>query len=98
MIDDDADRQKLEEFADLPRVLERSQDIVELGRAMVEMSRRDLRKHSWRPDRDRKKAVLKERLERCQKLAVESPDGVTANHIREIEAALLDDLRALEKQ
>jgi hypothetical protein len=48
MIGDDADRQKLGELADLPRVLERSQDIVELSRAMVEMSRRDLRKHSWR--------------------------------------------------
>ena len=48
MIDDDADRQKLGEFADLPRVLECPQDIVELSRAMVEMSRRDLRKHSWR--------------------------------------------------
>jgi hypothetical protein len=48
MIGDDADRQKLGELADLPRVLERPQDIVELSRAMVEMSRRDLRKHSWR--------------------------------------------------
>jgi hypothetical protein len=47
-------------------------------------------------DQDREKAAVKERLDRCWKLAQEFQEGPTAKHIREIEAALLDDLRALE--
>ncbi|MDN4985202.1 hypothetical protein KUL72_10405 [Bradyrhizobium arachidis] len=46
-------------------------------------------------NQDRDKRILEERLERCRQLAKEFPTGPTAAHIREIEAALLDDLRAL---
>lgn len=49
-------------------------------------------------DPERHRRTLRERLECCRKLAKEFPDGPTAKHIREIEAELLDDLRALEKQ
>jgi hypothetical protein len=48
-------------------------------------------------DRERDKVVLKERLQRCRRLANDFPNGVTAHHIREIEAALEDDIRALEE-
>jgi hypothetical protein len=48
-------------------------------------------------DRDRDKRVLKERLRRCRSLAKDFPDGVTAQHIRELEAALMDELRTLEQ-
>lgn len=48
--------------------------------------------------RERDKAVLEQRLERCRKLAKDFPDGLTAQHIKEIEAELLEDLRALEEQ
>jgi len=46
-------------------------------------------------NQDRDKRILEERLERCRQLAKDFPTGPTAAHIREIEAALLDDLRAL---
>ncbi|WP_247468832.1 hypothetical protein [Bradyrhizobium sp. 137] len=48
-------------------------------------------------DRDRDKRILQERLERCRKLSRDFPSGPTAEHIRELEAELLDDLRALER-
>lgn len=48
-------------------------------------------------DRERDKVVLKERLERCRRLAIDFPNGVTGHHIREIVAALEDDIRALEE-
>lgn len=48
-------------------------------------------------DTERDKVVIKERLARCRQLLKDFPDGLTGRHIRELEAALLDDLRALEE-
>lgn len=48
-------------------------------------------------DRDRDKRILQELLERCRKLSRDFPSGPTAEHIRELEAELLDHLRALER-
>jgi hypothetical protein len=41
---------------------------------------------------------VKARLDRCRKLAREFQEGPTAKHIREIEAALLDDMRTRSQQ
>ena len=48
---------------------------------------------NWESD----KRVLEERLARCRELARDFPAGLTAEHLRDIEAELLDDLRALEE-
>lgn len=49
-------------------------------------------------DREREKRVLEKRLERCRKLAEDFREGPTAQHIKELEAELLDDIHALEQQ
>ncbi|MCP3398976.1 MULTISPECIES: hypothetical protein [unclassified Bradyrhizobium] len=49
-------------------------------------------------NRERDAWILRERLERCRKLAKDFAQGPTAEHIREIEAELLDDIRALEEK
>jgi hypothetical protein len=48
-------------------------------------------------DKQRDKQILEERLARCRKLAEDFRDGPTAEHIKELEAELLDDLRALDQ-
>jgi hypothetical protein len=48
-------------------------------------------------NKDRERRILEERLERCRQLARDFPIGPTAEHLRQIEAALVDDLRALEQ-
>lgn len=48
-------------------------------------------------NKDREKRILEERLERCRRLAKDFPSGLTSEHLRQIEAALVDDLRALEQ-
>lgn len=47
-------------------------------------------------DRDREKVVLQARLDLCRELVAEFPGGLTAQHIRVLEVALMDELRALE--
>lgn len=48
-------------------------------------------------NKEREKRILEERLERCRQLSKDFQDGLTAEHLRQIEAALVDDLRALEQ-
>lgn len=48
-------------------------------------------------NKDREKRILEERLERCRQFSRDFPDGLTAEHLRQIEAALVDDLRALDR-
>lgn len=47
---------------------------------------------------ERDKRILQQRLERCRRLAKDFSQGPTAEHIKQIEAELLDELQALEKQ
>jgi hypothetical protein len=49
-------------------------------------------------EHERDRRILQERLERCRKLARDFPNGPTAEHIRQIVAEILDDLRALERE
>jgi hypothetical protein len=49
-------------------------------------------------EKDRDKRILQERLERCRQLTKDFPTGPTAEHLRQIEAELLDDIHALEGQ
>lgn len=44
-------------------------------------------------DRDREKAEIQARLDRCRKLAKDFPEEPTAEHIKELEQELLDNLR-----
>ena len=48
-------------------------------------------------NKNREKRILEERLERCRRLAKEFPNDLTAEHLRQIEVALGDDIRALEQ-
>ncbi|MCD9112372.1 hypothetical protein JEY40_34175 [Bradyrhizobium japonicum] len=48
-------------------------------------------------NKNREKRILEERLERCRRLAKEFPNDLTAEHLRQIEVALVDDIRALEQ-
>ncbi|MBR0853172.1 hypothetical protein [Bradyrhizobium liaoningense] len=48
-------------------------------------------------NKDREKRILEERLERCRQLSKDFPNGLTAEHLRQIETAIVDDLRALEQ-
>lgn len=47
-------------------------------------------------ERDREKEEVEARLARCRELAREFPTGPTADMIRDMEADILDELRALE--
>jgi hypothetical protein len=48
-------------------------------------------------DQDREKVALEERLNRCRALAKAFPDGPKAQHIRELEAELKNQICAEEK-
>jgi hypothetical protein len=49
-------------------------------------------------NREEEKRAIQIKLDRCQRLSKEYPDGPTAHHIREMEIELREQLNALEKQ
>lgn len=48
-------------------------------------------------DREREKVALQARLDLCSELLAEFPGGLTAQHIRLLEASFANNLRALEQ-
>jgi len=77
-----------------PNLAKRSSDLGTWEISQVEPSFRLGRHGFMNQVRDRQ--ILQERLERCRQLAKEFPSGLTAQHIRDIEAEILDDVRTVE--